>query len=67
MCGIFGVLVGKNSNFTPSLIKPTIKYLFRLSESRGKEAAGIAVFFRQNDKCLQRAYFRFFYDLYQNV
>jgi predicted glutamine amidotransferase len=43
MCGIFGILVSKNSEFTPSLLESAVNNLFKLSESRGKEAAGIAV------------------------
>lgn len=43
MCGIFGIISGKKSEFSPKLLKSTINNLFKLSESRGKEAAGIAV------------------------
>ena len=43
MCGIFGVLVRENSEFKPSLIKSTTGRLFKLSESRGKEASGLAL------------------------
>lgn len=43
MCGIFGILINKNSNFGPSSFKNAVGYLFELSESRGKEAAGIAL------------------------
>jgi len=42
MCGIFGVIVGSGSNFTPSSFESTITKLLKLSESRGKEAAGLA-------------------------
>ena len=43
MCGIFGVSHGDRSRFTPDALKATMADLFRLSESRGKEAAGVAV------------------------
>jgi asparagine synthetase B (glutamine-hydrolysing) len=42
MCGIFGVLAGKGSSFAPTLFEPTVNHLFKLSESRGKEASGLA-------------------------
>ena len=43
MCGIFGILVKENSDFSPVLIKRMLNSLFKLSESRGKEAAGLAI------------------------
>ena len=42
MCGIFGVIAGSDSNVSPGLVEDTIGRLFRLSESRGKESAGLA-------------------------
>ena len=42
MCGIFGVILGENSGFSYASIKQTVDSLFKLSESRGKEASGIA-------------------------
>lgn len=44
MCGIFGLTVNEQSGFSPQLLKATINELFKLSESRGKEAAGLAVY-----------------------
>jgi glucosamine--fructose-6-phosphate aminotransferase (isomerizing) len=44
MCGIFGY-TGNKKNLTPGLVKKRIKKLFILSESRGKEASGLAVFY----------------------
>ena len=41
MCGIFGVVVGQNSGLTSTFTKKTVSLLFRLSESRGKEASGL--------------------------
>lgn len=43
MCGIFGILIGEGSDFSIDLLKSTVDNLFRLSESRGKEASGLAV------------------------
>ncbi len=43
MCGIFGLFVSNNSKISPSHVKNIVNNLFRLSESRGKEAAGIAL------------------------
>lgn len=43
MCGIFGLSVGERSTFSPQQFKSTLHDLFRLSESRGKEAAGLAI------------------------
>ncbi|HIO36384.1 MAG TPA: hypothetical protein EYN21_04675 [Candidatus Marinimicrobia bacterium] len=43
MCGIFGVIAGNGSELTTHILQSTVNDLFRLSESRGKEAAGIAV------------------------
>lgn len=43
MCGIFGILIGDGTDFSVDLLKSTVDSLFRLSESRGKEASGIAV------------------------
>lgn len=44
MCGIFGViLTGVDSKLSPKQLKQIVNLLFRLSESRGKEASGIAL------------------------
>lgn len=43
MCGIFGVILGKDSGFTHNKTKLIIDHLFKLSESRGKEASGVAL------------------------
>ena len=43
MCGIFGMLAGNGSELTPDLLHSAVDNLFKLSESRGKEAAGLAV------------------------
>ena len=43
MCGIFGLLTNKCSNYSDKTIKKIIDTLFILSESRGKEASGFAI------------------------
>ncbi|MFN4234437.1 MAG: hypothetical protein ACK4IK_06485 [Bacteroidia bacterium] len=43
MCGIFGLIANPSSGLTQSKSNEIIKKLFILSESRGKESAGIAV------------------------
>lgn len=43
MCGIFGITLNKNNNFTNYEIKKMVSSLLLLSESRGKEASGIAI------------------------
>ncbi len=43
MCGIFGVFSAKDSGYPPKLMRKLTTNLFILSESRGKDAAGIAV------------------------
>ena len=42
MCGIFGLITLKSSNLSRKDIISTVNSLFLLSESRGKEASGIA-------------------------
>jgi len=42
MCGIFGVFSGSNTPLTKPEVYQVVKNLFLLSESRGKEASGIA-------------------------
>ena len=44
MCGIFGIVVKSRSDFSPAVLQRVVNDLFRLSESRGKEASGVAVF-----------------------
>jgi len=43
MCGIFGILVKRNSKLSSSDIENLINDLFELSESRGKEASGVII------------------------
>lgn len=41
MCGIFGIVVSGKSSFRHVALKGVLTDLFRLSESRGKEASGV--------------------------
>ena len=43
MCGIFGIAVRNDSSINSKQLKSIVTNLFKLSESRGKEAAGIAI------------------------
>jgi len=43
MCGIFGIVFGERSRITVQALEDAAKDLFRLSEARGKESAGLAV------------------------
>ena len=43
MCGIFGVVVGKTTNFQQSDLDGMLRSLFLRSELRGQEASGLAV------------------------
>ncbi len=47
MCGIFGVIVNKTSNYKPRFLKNSLENLAALSESRGKDSSGICF---RNDK-----------------
>lgn len=42
MCGIFGVIVPSAQNYSSEQLTSTIEQLFVLSETRGREAAGIS-------------------------
>jgi hypothetical protein len=43
MCGIFGVTISDGSEVPFSLLNSTVNDLFKLSESRGKEASSLAI------------------------
>jgi len=43
MCGIFGISVGTETNLPPAVFQSAVTNLFRFSETRGKEASGLAV------------------------
>jgi hypothetical protein len=43
MCGIFGIIAGQKSDLSLTTIRKNSDRLFRLSESRGKEASGVVL------------------------
>jgi glucosamine 6-phosphate synthetase-like amidotransferase/phosphosugar isomerase protein len=43
MCGIFGVVLATNANVSRRSLEELLERLYRLSESRGKESAGLHV------------------------
>ncbi len=43
MCGIFGIIKKDNSDIEKEDIRNRVNHLFQLSESRGKDASGLAV------------------------
>jgi glucosamine--fructose-6-phosphate aminotransferase (isomerizing) len=43
LCGIFGFLIGEDLRLSADELMDIVNRMFRLSESRGKEASGIAV------------------------
>lgn len=43
MCGIFGILIGEDLCLSVHELMGIVNHMFKLSESRGKEASGIAV------------------------
>jgi glutamine---fructose-6-phosphate transaminase (isomerizing) len=48
LCGIFGILIGENLKLSPKELEQIVNSLFRLSESRGKEASGLAIRFNDS-------------------
>ncbi len=48
MCGIFGIAIGENLKLTPKELMQIVNSIFKLSESRGKEASGLAVRFKNS-------------------
>lgn len=45
MCGIFGIITNKKSGVTTDTLRKSVDVLFQLSESRGKEASGLALLY----------------------
>jgi glucosamine--fructose-6-phosphate aminotransferase (isomerizing) len=43
MCGIFGLVIGQNLKVSPKELMRVVNCMFKLSESRGKEASGLAL------------------------
>ncbi len=48
MCGIYGVLANKNSNYNSNFLQTLTKSLALYSESRGKDSSGICVLNNEN-------------------
>jgi len=48
LCGIFGIVTGENLKLSPKELMQIINSIFKLSESRGKEASGLAVRFNDS-------------------
>ncbi len=48
MCGIFGIAIGENLKLSPKELMQVVNSIFKLSESRGKEASGLAVRFKES-------------------
>jgi len=44
MCGIFGVIASKQSNYSKEFLSKSLKQLAFLSESRGKDSSGLCAF-----------------------
>jgi hypothetical protein len=43
MCGIFGIVYGRDRQLTAEFLSDVVAQLFRCSETRGREAAGLAI------------------------
>lgn len=43
MCGIFGLLIAEDLHVSVHELMGTVNHMFKLSESRGKEASGVAI------------------------
>ncbi|PWB50024.1 MAG: hypothetical protein C3F06_13040 [Candidatus Methanoperedenaceae archaeon] len=54
MCGIFGITIKEDSNINRKQLTSIVNNLFKLSESRGKEAAGIAIHSDNNIKVFKQ-------------
>ena len=52
MCGIFGLIVHKDSDYAPPFIQKSLATLARLSESRGKDSSGL-VFRNESERELR--------------
>jgi glutamine---fructose-6-phosphate transaminase (isomerizing) len=48
LCGIFGLAIAEDLKLTPKELMEIINGVFKLSESRGKEASGLAVRFQNS-------------------
>ena len=43
MCGIFGFLINEDIHLSAPALMKVVNHMFKLSESRGKEASGVAI------------------------
>jgi asparagine synthetase B (glutamine-hydrolysing) len=43
MCGIFGVIVKKESNYSKEFLASSLEFLAKISESRGKDSSGLCL------------------------
>jgi glucosamine--fructose-6-phosphate aminotransferase (isomerizing) len=48
LCGIFGILIGEKLKLSPKELMQIVNSMFKLSESRGKEASGLALRFKES-------------------
>jgi glucosamine--fructose-6-phosphate aminotransferase (isomerizing) len=48
LCGIFGLLISEKLNLSPKELMQIVTNMFKLSESRGKEASGLALRFKES-------------------
>ena len=55
MCGIFGAVFAKNSAIAPAFAGQVIEKLYRFSQTRGSEAAGLSVFNGETIDVLKQA------------
>jgi len=55
MCGIFGMVITQSAQLSRSTLSSYTKELFLLSESRGKEASGLAIGSREKIKIYKKA------------
>ena len=55
MCGIFGVVCGKDEALDPEFAGGVVRQLLRFSETRGREAAGLAVHNGERIEVLKQA------------
>ena len=49
MCGIFGVIVKEDSNYSNKFLKKSLKLLAKLSETRGKDSSGLCSLNHKNN------------------
>ncbi|HEY8278505.1 MAG TPA: hypothetical protein VIH99_02700 [Bdellovibrionota bacterium] len=54
MCGVFGIILREKSNWSPKQFRKAAEELFLLSESRGRDAAGMAVHAGESVSVLRR-------------